>query len=104
MHLILWLQMSFIRCDYFSRIIHSAIEVVIPQLDTSSYLTCSAISATGAYLAFGNSEGTIHLMSQAEENTPFNGFEGQPVPWLMFPLHYQSSNGRIQRETSIISC
>lgn len=55
------------------------------QLDTSSYLTCSAISVTGAYLAFGTNEGSIHLMSQAEDNTPFNGFEGQPVPIADIP-------------------
>jgi PAB-dependent poly(A)-specific ribonuclease subunit 2 len=56
----------------------------ILQLDTS-YLTCSAMSPTGAYMAFGDSEGTIHLLSQARGNLPFNGFEGQPVPIADIP-------------------
>ncbi|KAF8797918.1 hypothetical protein BYT27DRAFT_7246743 [Phlegmacium glaucopus] len=56
------------------------------QLDlTSSYLTCAAISPNGAYMAFGDAEGTVHLMSQAESNVPFNGYDGQPVPWADTP-------------------
>lgn len=85
MHLIPRLQMSFIRCDYLQELCTQLLRSFSIQLDTPSYLTCSAISATGAYLAFGTSEGTIHLMSQAEENTPFNGFEGQPVPMADIP-------------------
>ncbi|KAF8201644.1 ubiquitin carboxyl-terminal hydrolase-domain-containing protein [Pholiota molesta] len=51
------------------------------QLDVPTYVTSSAISPNAAYMAFGDAEGTIHLLSQAEEDAPFNGFEGQPVPW-----------------------
>lgn len=36
-------------------------------------------------MAFGDADGTIHLMSQAESNVPFNGFDGQPVPWADTP-------------------
>lgn len=45
------------------------------------------MSSTGVYLAFGDSEGTIHLMTAAEEAAvvPFNGFEGQPVEWADIP-------------------
>ncbi|KAF9532295.1 ubiquitin carboxyl-terminal hydrolase-domain-containing protein [Crepidotus variabilis] len=55
------------------------------QLDTSSYLTASAISPNAAYLAFADSGGIIHLMSQAESDAPFNGFEGQPAPMADLP-------------------
>ncbi|KAF8163190.1 ubiquitin carboxyl-terminal hydrolase-domain-containing protein [Crassisporium funariophilum] len=56
------------------------------QLDlTSSYITSASISPSAAYMAFGDAEGTIHLMSQAEDSVPFNGFEGQPVPWADTP-------------------
>jgi PAB-dependent poly(A)-specific ribonuclease subunit 2 len=42
-----------------------------------------SISATAAYMAFGDAEGVIHLLSQAEEGTtvPFNGFDGHSVEW-----------------------
>ena len=36
-------------------------------------------------MAFGDADGTIHLMSQAESDVPFNGFDGQPVPWADTP-------------------
>jgi len=37
-------------------------------------------------MAFGDAEGVIHLISQAEDSvTPFNGFEGQPIPWVDTP-------------------
>ena len=41
-------------------------------------------------MAFGDAEGTIHLMSQAEGNVPFNGFDGQPVPWADTPAQLPS--------------
>lgn len=53
------------------------------QLDLASYLTSVSISPTAAYMAFGDAEGVIHLMSQAEDGAvlPFNGFDGQPIEW-----------------------
>ncbi|KAG6814297.1 hypothetical protein H0H92_013422 [Tricholoma furcatifolium] len=47
----------------------------------------SLSSATGAYMAFGDAEGVIHLLSQAEDESdvPFNGFDGQPVEWADTP-------------------
>jgi PAB-dependent poly(A)-specific ribonuclease subunit 2 len=38
-------------------------------------------------MAFGDAEGTIHLMSQVEDGStlPFNGFDGQPVEWADTP-------------------
>jgi hypothetical protein len=37
-------------------------------------------------MAFGDAEGVIHLISQAEDSvTPFSGFEGQPIPWVDTP-------------------
>jgi PAB-dependent poly(A)-specific ribonuclease subunit 2 len=37
-------------------------------------------------LAFGDQDGTVHLMSgsipaEGEEPVPFNGFEGHPIEW-----------------------
>jgi len=55
------------------------------QLDVASYLTSSAISPSGTYMAFGDADGVIHLLSQAEEQVPFNGFEGNPYPWADTP-------------------
>ena len=48
-----------------------------------SYISSVAVSPTGVYLAFGDAEGNINVMSAAEEGSsvPFNGFEGQPVEW-----------------------
>ncbi|EMD34423.1 hypothetical protein CERSUDRAFT_117294 [Gelatoporia subvermispora B] len=53
------------------------------HLDISSYVHSTAVSPTGAYLAFGDSEGAVHLMTVGDEGVtlPFNGFEGQPVEW-----------------------
>jgi PAB-dependent poly(A)-specific ribonuclease subunit 2 len=47
-----------------------------------------SISPTGTYMALGDADGTIHLMSQAEEgsNMPFNGFDGQPITWIDAPV------------------
>ncbi|KAH9843028.1 ubiquitin carboxyl-terminal hydrolase-domain-containing protein [Rhodofomes roseus] len=57
------------------------------QLDAPSYITATAVSATGAYLAFGDTDGAVHLMSAAEEGAsiPFNGFEGRPIEWADTP-------------------
>ena len=49
----------------------------------TSYLTSLSVSPTGTYIASGDAEGVIHLLSQAPEDTslPLNGFDGQPIPW-----------------------
>ncbi|KAF8636661.1 hypothetical protein AX17_003467 [Amanita inopinata Kibby_2008] len=51
------------------------------QLDVPSYVTSAAVSPTGIYMAFGDADGTIHLLSQAEDDeaVPFNGFDGQSI-------------------------
>ncbi|KAK2467007.1 hypothetical protein APHAL10511_001265 [Amanita phalloides] len=51
------------------------------QLDLTSYITSAAVSPTGAYMAFGDADGTIHLLSQAEDagTVPFNGFDGHAI-------------------------
>ena len=38
-------------------------------------------------MAFGDAEGVIHLLSQADDGdaVPFNGFEGHPVEWADNP-------------------
>ncbi|KAI9568994.1 PAB-dependent poly-A-specific ribonuclease subunit PAN2 [Boletus coccyginus] len=53
------------------------------HLDTPSYITSTAVSFNGAYLAFGDAVGTIHLLTAADESSEpfFNGFQGQPVEW-----------------------
>jgi PAB-dependent poly(A)-specific ribonuclease subunit 2 len=44
------------------------------------------VSPTGDYLAFGDADGLIHILSAAEEDhLPFNGFDGQPVEWADTP-------------------
>ncbi|EPQ58579.1 hypothetical protein GLOTRDRAFT_35919 [Gloeophyllum trabeum ATCC 11539] len=57
------------------------------QLDAPSFITCAAVSPTGSYMAFGDGDGVIHLMSAGEHDgeIPFNGFEGQPVEWADTP-------------------
>ncbi|EFI28391.1 PAB-dependent poly(A)-specific ribonuclease subunit PAN2 [Coprinopsis cinerea okayama7 len=56
------------------------------QLDVPSYLTSFAISPTGTYIACGDADGLVHLLSQAEDaSLPFNGFDGQPTPWMDTP-------------------
>jgi len=54
------------------------------QLDTT-FISATAISPTGAYMAFGDSEGVIHIMTATNEGMPFNGYEGQPVEWADTP-------------------
>ncbi|KAI0637414.1 ubiquitin carboxyl-terminal hydrolase-domain-containing protein [Trametes polyzona] len=53
------------------------------QLDVSSWISSVAISPTAGYMAFGDDDGLIHLLSAAEEGStlPFNGFDGKPVEW-----------------------
>ncbi len=36
-------------------------------------------------MAFGDSDGVIHIMTAANEDMPFNGYEGQPVEWADTP-------------------
>ncbi|KII89238.1 hypothetical protein PLICRDRAFT_160474 [Plicaturopsis crispa FD-325 SS-3] len=57
------------------------------QLDVGSYISSSAVSPTGAYMAFGDAEGLIHLLSAVDEegSVPFNGFDGQPIEWADTP-------------------
>lgn len=57
------------------------------QLDITSFLTSVSVSPTGAYMAFGDAEGVIHLMSQVDDGgtLPFNGFDGQPIEWADTP-------------------
>lgn len=57
------------------------------QLDLASYVTSCSVSATAAYLAFGDADGAIHILSQVEDvaGVPFNGFDGQPVDWADTP-------------------
>jgi hypothetical protein len=52
-------------------------------LDTQAFIVSSAVSPTGAYIAFGDTEGTVHLLSSVEnDDLPFNGFDGQPAEWV----------------------
>ncbi|THH31551.1 hypothetical protein EUX98_g2646 [Antrodiella citrinella] len=57
------------------------------QLATPSYLTSAAVSSTGTFMAFGDSDGCIHLLTAAEDgiDMPLNGFEGQPIEWADTP-------------------
>ncbi|KAL5528994.1 hypothetical protein ACEPAG_4968 [Sanghuangporus baumii] len=57
------------------------------QLDVNSYISSAAVSATGVYLAFGDADGNVQLMTAGDEEgtLPFNGFEGQPVEWPDVP-------------------
>ncbi|KAJ7063521.1 ubiquitin carboxyl-terminal hydrolase-domain-containing protein [Mycena amicta] len=51
------------------------------QLDIPSYVTSVALSPTGVYIACGDADGMVHLLTQADEESSlaFNGFDGQPV-------------------------
>ncbi|KDQ59577.1 hypothetical protein JAAARDRAFT_77653 [Jaapia argillacea MUCL 33604] len=57
------------------------------QLDSPSFVSSAAVSPTGAYLAFGDADGIVHMMTVAEHDgeVPFNGFEGQPIEWADTP-------------------
>ncbi|CCM05048.1 uncharacterized protein FIBRA_07250 [Fibroporia radiculosa] len=56
------------------------------QLDTT-YITSAAVSPSGTYMAFGDSDGTVHLLTAGDEGAalPFNGFEGKPIEWADAP-------------------
>ncbi|KAK7689093.1 hypothetical protein QCA50_007784 [Cerrena zonata] len=53
------------------------------QLSSASYITSVAVSPTGSYMAFGDADGIINLLTAAEDgaDVPFNGFEGHPIEW-----------------------
>ncbi|GJJ12243.1 hypothetical protein Clacol_006484 [Clathrus columnatus] len=51
------------------------------QVETAAFLTATAISYTGDYLAFGAADGSLRLLSTSNGDIPFNGFEGQAIPW-----------------------
>lgn len=75
------------------------------QLDMASYISSVSVSPTGLYMAFGDADGAIHLMTAGDNDVPgmlsftifrttkfmvyqilgyeptFNGFEGQPIGW-----------------------
>lgn len=74
---------SFVRSG--SRYSMDMVVLTDPKLDTASLVTSVAVSPTGAYIAAGDSDGTIHMLSQAaeeeEEPLPFNGFDGKPIEW-----------------------
>ncbi|KAI0035067.1 ubiquitin carboxyl-terminal hydrolase-domain-containing protein [Vararia minispora EC-137] len=55
------------------------------QLDTPAFISSAAVSPTGAFMAFGDADGVVHLLTAADETVPFNGFEGQPVEWADAP-------------------
>ncbi|KAI0303542.1 PAB-dependent poly-A-specific ribonuclease subunit PAN2 [Multifurca ochricompacta] len=55
------------------------------QLDIPSFVSSTAVSPTGAYMAFGDSDGLIHILTAADETMPFNGYEGQPFEWAASP-------------------
>jgi len=58
------------------------------QLDVTSYISSLAVSPTGSYIAFGDSEGTVRISTAhetTEEEGPFNGFEGVPIEWYSEP-------------------
>lgn len=48
-----------------------------------SYVTSTSVSPSGTYMAFGDADGAISLLTAADEGAilPFNGFEGQPIEW-----------------------
>jgi PAB-dependent poly(A)-specific ribonuclease subunit 2 len=49
----------------------------------TSYINSVSVSPSGAYIAFGDAEGYIHMLSSTEgdEHVPWNGFDGLPVAW-----------------------
>jgi len=57
------------------------------QLETTSYISSTAVSSNGSFLAFGDALGAIHLMTAIAEDAEsfFNGFEGQPIEWADAP-------------------
>ncbi|OBZ75634.1 PAB-dependent poly(A)-specific ribonuclease subunit PAN2 [Grifola frondosa] len=63
------------------------------QLD-ASYVTSVAASPSGTYLAFGDSDGAIHLLTAAAEGetAPFTGFDGKPIEWADTPAPLMDIN------------
>ncbi|KAF8305548.1 PAB-dependent poly-A-specific ribonuclease subunit PAN2 [Clavulina sp. PMI_390] len=61
----------------------SEFEYHMLPLSVGSFVTAAAASPDGSYLAFGDAEGSIHILSSADdaEQVPFNGFEGKPIEW-----------------------
>ncbi|KAG8872977.1 poly(A)-specific ribonuclease [Tulasnella sp. 331] len=59
------------------------------QLPIASYISSVAFSPTGAYIAFGDADGYIHMLTSApveeEDRVPWNGSEGTPAPWPSAP-------------------
>ncbi|KAG8904957.1 poly(A)-specific ribonuclease [Tulasnella sp. 403] len=53
------------------------------QLGIASYVSAVAVNPTGSYIAFGDADGYIHMITSGsgEERIPWNGFDGQPPPW-----------------------
>ena len=53
------------------------------QIDTSSYVTSMAVSTAGNHLAFGDSDGSIHIWTDLELGQPenFNAFDGIELDW-----------------------
>ncbi|KAF8590468.1 hypothetical protein K439DRAFT_1329688 [Ramaria rubella] len=59
------------------------------QLDSAAFVTSTAVSHTGEYLAFGDADGAIHLLSTSSGEDghylPFNGPGGRPIEWADTP-------------------
>ncbi|VDB99948.1 unnamed protein product [Peniophora sp. CBMAI 1063] len=55
------------------------------QVDSPAFISSAAVSPTGAFMAFGDADGAVHLLSCADASVPLNGFEGQPVEWADSP-------------------
>lgn len=56
------------------------------QLNFNSILTASAVSPTSVYMAFGDADGVVHMMSKAENDSiPLNGFDGEAIEWVDTP-------------------
>ena len=72
------------------------------QLDTTSYITSTAVSSNGSYLGFGDAVGTIHLLTTADESSEpfFNNFQGQPAEWTDVPEPPPKWTGRIPHLSS----
>ncbi|KAF8333955.1 ubiquitin carboxyl-terminal hydrolase-domain-containing protein [Cantharellus anzutake] len=57
------------------------------QVDSNSFISAAAVSPNGAYLAFGDAEGSINLLTSTstDDHVPFNGFDGKRVEWADVP-------------------
>jgi PAB-dependent poly(A)-specific ribonuclease subunit 2 len=73
---------------HFTLVSHSWTDGLTYQLDITSYLTAAAISASGAYLAFGDADGSTHVWTTddaAGSASTFNGYEGIEPDWPLPP-------------------